>query len=529
MDENRNEHVTDERMNGPELIELIYKKQIAKQIAHGAKTIVKPNLYRKPSDILPFRLAVEYCAHWLAKHKMDLALETAILETNKMFSIEKHPETYIARVLRLETEVPVIPQLIDTQLDKKGANEKRYQQNLRQLKLMADKELIQSTDASQFTEQSFVEEALQMRDLQAQKTRELKPQSTHHRHHKSSSKDRHKKKESYLDISDTFTEDSEENKPVYKVYDPNYGLNDDKKELLRKKIARKERRKQNRELKARGLEAPVQAVPSVKEQSNAPSSRKTHSHRSHKKSPFAYKPSENASYISGSYSTYSDYSTSKNTQSARTGVEVMRLPKPPAHIEGGAADDESYSTYGSYSYAPYSYTGTSYYSSYTPYSSQTPVFVERESPLRNKLPKGTDLSGRRTVVHPGSSSSKGSRLIVPPEPERAQDGDADFLAKYNVIAGQDTDDVTNDPFKPYTKPANPRGPPAPEQEYFSPRKVSVSNENSATNTNTNTNTSTNTRDSDTSSVSSSSRKSKKSNPGVIIQQENVVSEQDVYE
>ena len=515
------EQSMNERLNGPELIELIYKRQIAKQIAHGAKTAANPNLYKKPWDTQSFRLAVEYCSHWLQKHKMDLTLETAIFESNKMFTTEKHQESYIQRVLRLEPDVPVIPQLINTALGIKDENEKRYQKNLAQLKLEADRDLIQSTDESQFSIQSMAEEAAQLRDMQLQKTKtrdlKLSPQrSDHHKKHRStSSKSKKKESKAQLYESDTFTEDSEEGKPKPRLWDANYGLDSEKKEQLKAKIERKERRKQKKEMKSRQLEAPIQAAPSEKDQSysNKP-----------KNSVFTYsnRNKDNSTYseYSGSYTAYSESYTP--SPSAKTGVEVMKLPRPPANIDA-AADDESYDSYGSYStYGTYiSYTDNGY--SYSTYSSTGIVFVERESPLKKRLPPDTDFSGRRTVIHPpGSDYSnssmplpKGSRLVMPPEPERAPDGESDFLAKYNVNAVKDPEDENAEPFKSYEKPANPTAKPSSHHSEFFTGKSEKHSGSS--------------QKQKSSKSSTSSRHSKKSNPGIILQEENVVAEQDVYE
>ena len=130
---------------------------------------------------------------------------------------------------------------------------------------------------------------------------------------------------------------------------------------------------------------------------------------------------------------------------------------------GSAADDESYSYDDNYSY---SYTNAGNGSSYTygTNASYTTGYSESifvgDSPLRKKLPHDASTSRRRTVVHPSVgvssfTSPQKSRFNLPPEPARASEQEADFLANVTPYINDDND--VEIAFAAYEKPANPRG------------------------------------------------------------------------
>ena len=330
------------------LIEKMYVHQIAKTIAENAKPKIRPEWFPNIPNPPAMRLAIEYVSDWLADKKMDLTLDIAKLESNSLLGVDRHQAGWVERKLELEVYEPVIPQLINIKRSSKERgldnNEKKMPKK-GQLSTEKDLRLVQSSDDSEFSEQSILDDAIAKRN----ELLEHNMKKHKHHHHKSplesKTRDLAKRKadevEAQIRINefDTFTESSDDEA---NIWDPQYGLDKEKRNELeeKKKLAaeRKELRKAQEDEKKRRQE------------------RKKH------------RRTETSQY---SYSTYgtnpSDYSyySTENSYS-RTSGHHHRHSHGHRHHRSNTRSDYSYSTYGTYqtptdySYGSYSTTGYSY-------------------------------------------------------------------------------------------------------------------------------------------------------------------------
>lgn len=99
-----------EDVASPQAIKKIYFHSIAVSINKNCSDHVKK--IRTPRDNLANRIAVEYVANFMRKHKMLNAQEIGFLESGEYIQ-ENHDTNWICRRLGLLTTRPVFPQLID--------------------------------------------------------------------------------------------------------------------------------------------------------------------------------------------------------------------------------------------------------------------------------------------------------------------------------------------------------------------------------------------------------------------------------
>ena len=224
------------------LVTRMYLKKIAQIIAEKAKPIVKKDYFPSIPTPPAMKMAVEFVSDWLIEHKMDITIDLVKLESKQLVGISRHQDGYVERNLELEVFEPVIPQLINIRKAQK-ASERSV--NPKKNKTIDDRKnlLLQSSDDSEFSDQSVLDDALEMRE------KLLEENKKKHRHHfEKSPKEQAKKRveemakkkadeiklQLNLNESDTFTEPSDDGSNA-NIWDPTYGLDKDKRTALEEK------------------------------------------------------------------------------------------------------------------------------------------------------------------------------------------------------------------------------------------------------------------------------------------------------
>ena len=396
----------------------MYVHTIAKTIAENAKPKIRPEWFPNIPNPPAMRLAIEFVSDWLADKKMDLTLDIAKLESNSLLGVDRHQAGWVERRLELEVYEPVIPQLINiknaSKASERGFDNGNKKPRKGQLSTEKDLRLVQSSDESEFSDQSILDDAI------AKRNELLEHNLRKHKHHHKSplenkTRELAKKKadeiESQIRINenDTFTESSDDDA---NIWDPQYGLDKQKREELeeKKKLAaeRKELRRAQEEEKKRRQE------------------RKKHRHS---ETPSQY-----------SYSTYgtnpSDYSyySTENSYS-RSSSHRHRHSSSHGHSHGhhhrrSNRSDYSYSTYGSYQtpsgYSSYTYSngGSSYsYSTtqqqptVTTQATQNQQQQQQQQPNRPKATRQEQGSYTSFTSPPNTSIQVPAPPLPPPPPE----------------------------------------------------------------------------------------------------------------
>ena len=221
-------------------VEGMYLKTIARKISEGAKKRVKPNLYKPPPDPPALRMALDFVSSWLAVRNLDITLDLANYESNKLVKIDRHRPDYVARNLDLKRHKGVIRQLLKLKQEQKAENPTVKSRAIPSKK-ERENPLLQSSDDSEFSENSIVEEAEAKREEFYQHN-----QKHHHskHHHHSQAPVVEPPKERDISEDDTFTQSSDEEQP--QVWDPHYGLDKEKRNALQESLARKASRKSSK-------------------------------------------------------------------------------------------------------------------------------------------------------------------------------------------------------------------------------------------------------------------------------------------
>lgn len=249
-----------------EKIQKIYIRKIAEAINEKCRTNIRPDMFKKPFDPPAFRMALEFVATYLVEKGLRMTLDLANFESNNLIKPDRHLEKYLAHNLRVEWEYPIIPQLIGIHRTRtesgstegevisptvpRGVKLHRYveeQNNYRHL--------IQSTDESEFSTQSILQEDQLRREKLNEKLEKRRSERRHRPKHvhdvpdviAKGDKNKMSLRKEHIDDyfipnhSDTFTELQTKDSPA-KLWDPTYALDAVQRAELAKRIKMNEER-----------------------------------------------------------------------------------------------------------------------------------------------------------------------------------------------------------------------------------------------------------------------------------------------
>lgn len=507
------------------LVEGMYMKTIAKTINDKARHKIKPYLYKAPADPPAFRLALDYVASWLAVRNLHITLDLANLESNKLVKIDRHRQDYVARNLQLKTHKAVIRQLLKLKAEKNSPENVR-ERSIR-AKMERENPLVQSSDDSEFSEQSIVEEA----EIKRQQFFQHNQKHHHSKHHKKEPEPPQPVQNRGISDDDTFTESSGE-EPA-NIWDPHYALDKEKRVQLAAKVERAKSRKSSKK---------SDLPPQKSEKDNTQYSYSYYTYgdsytytesvpekRRHEKrrpepsyTDYSYTNGNTYtySYTGSSYTPYSYTYTESNQKQSFPKPQTREIqPQPTRESQKPKAEYQSFTSpqgsnaepsvvYSSYSYATegsnkkplqpsepqaqgkeYSYTDYSYTETANSSviraaaeKSWTSILKDNESVVKPTKSPFDDLAQKRQNASTGdqnvynyppagSSSTKRSRPVE--RPVRANQDAPDFLANFNKNEADGTDVGTTDILRQYANAPQQAAPGSPN-DFFNKKSSSAS-------------------------------------------------------